>query len=99
MKLTPTQEATRTFYSHDVIGKMVRSLKREMINVEEIFKPLATMHASTLFKFVCPLFCDGFSLTNLVYDSIYSLESFFSERDIHIYVTQRSWTSRRAKKL
>ena len=99
MKLTPTQEAARAIYSQDVIGKMVRSSQKEMITVEEIFKPLATMHTPTPFEFVSLIFCDGFSLTNLVYDNMYDLESFFSERDIHICVAQRSWTSRKAKKL
>ena len=66
---------------------MVKSLKKKMITVEEIFRPLSEMHTSTPFEFVSAIFCDGFSLTNLVYDSIYELESFLSEHDIHIYVT------------
>lgn len=70
-----------------------------MITVEEIFKPLDKIHAKTPFEFVAPLFCDGFSITKLVFDSMEKLESFFSERNIHIYVTQRSWTNRKMKKL
>jgi hypothetical protein len=76
MKLTPIQELQRSIYSQDVIGKMVRSLKKEMITVEDIFKPLDEMHTATLFEFVSPLFCDGFSLTHLVCDTMEELDSF-----------------------
>ena len=47
-----------------------------MINVEDIFKPLDGMHTTTPLEFVSPLFCDGFSLTHLVYDTMDELDSF-----------------------
>ena len=65
---------------------MVRALAGKMIAVEEIFKPLDAMHTNTPFEFISPLFCDGFSLTHLVFDTMNELDSFFSARDVHIYV-------------
>jgi len=85
MKLTPTQEAARAIYSQDVIGKMVRSLQKEMISVEAIFKPLDDMHTADKLEFVSPIFCDGFSITHIVFDTMAELVSFLKERDIHIY--------------
>ena len=85
MKLTPTQEAARAIYSQDIIGKMVWSLQKEMISVEAIFKPLDDMHTTDKLKFVSPIFCDGFSITHIVFDTMAELVSFFKERDIHIY--------------
>jgi hypothetical protein len=70
-----------------------------MITVEDIFKPLDEMHAMTPFEFVSPLFCDGFSLTHLVFDTMDELDSFFKQRDIHIYSKQRSWMNKNDKKL
>jgi hypothetical protein len=76
MKLTPVQELRRSIYSQDLIGKMVRSLQKTMTSVDDIFKPLDEMHTTTPFEFVSPLFCDGFSLTHLVYDTMEELDSF-----------------------
>lgn len=64
---------------------MVQLLKKEIISVEDIFKPLNDMHTTYPFEFVSPLFCDGFSLTDLVFDTMGELDSFFKERNIHIY--------------
>ena len=60
-----------------MISSIVRSLKKEMITVEDIFGPLDEMHTTTPFEFVSPIFCDGFSLTHLVYDTMEELDSFF----------------------
>jgi hypothetical protein len=78
---------------------MVRTLQKEMISVEDIFKPLDDMHTTNKFEFVSPIFCDGFSITHIVYDTMAELVSFFKERDIHIYDKQRAWTNRKDKKL
>jgi hypothetical protein len=56
-----------------------------MITVDEIFSPLDNMHSTDKLEFVSSVFCDGFSLTHLVYDTMEELDSFLSERDIHIY--------------
>jgi hypothetical protein len=50
-----------------------------------IFNPLNDRHTSNPFKFVSKLFCDGMSLTDKVLPDR-ELESFFAERNIHIYL-------------
>ena len=55
--------------------------------MKDIFAPLADMHTMTPFKFVSHLFCDGISLTEVVFDNHKDFESFFAERGIHVYVT------------
>lgn len=56
------------------------------------------MHTTTPFEFVSRLFCDGIFLTEVVFDNHKDFESFFAERGIHVYVTQRSWRTRKDKK-
>ena len=65
--------------------------------MEEIFAPLEEMHAAIPFDFVSKLFCDGISLTEVVFENHKEFESFFAERGIHVYVTQSSWRTRKEK--
>jgi hypothetical protein len=60
--------------------------------LKTIFDPLKDLHTSNPFKFVSELFCDGLSLTDKVLPDK-ELESFFAEKNIHIYLVQKSWTT------
>ena len=62
-------------------------VRDELITVQAIFAPLASLHTDTPFKFISKLFCDGIVLTDTVFDNHNDFESFFAERDVHIYVT------------
>jgi hypothetical protein len=66
---------------------MLRLIMHKIIRVEDIFKPLKDMHTDAPFEFVSQLFSDGISITDLVFDNMKDFESFFAQRDIHIYIT------------
>jgi hypothetical protein len=53
--------------------------------LEVIFAPLKDLHTLSQFEFVSGFFCDGMSLTDKVLPDR-ELESFFAERNIHIYL-------------
>lgn len=62
--------------------------------MEDIFQPLKTMHTKNKFKIISELFCDGLGITDIVFKTFPEFESFFAERDIHIFVSLRSWTTK-----
>ena len=53
------------------------------------------MHTKNQFEVVSNLFCDGISINDIVFATTAELESFFAERGIHIFLTQRSWTQKK----
>ena len=65
--------------------KLLKSYKNVVTELKVIFDSLKDRHIPDPFKFVSELFCDGISLTDKVL-SDRDLESFFAERNIHIYL-------------
>jgi hypothetical protein len=64
---------------------LLKSYKNKVATCEDIFNLLSTQHTTEPFQFVSKLFCDGISLTDKVLPDR-ELESFFAERNIHIYL-------------
>ena len=72
-------------YSENIITKLLKSYKDNVVELKVLFDSLKDRHTLSSFKFVSKLFCDGISLTDKVL-SDRELESFFAERNVHIYL-------------